>query len=151
MNFISMADEKDRQQCSNTRNNNNKKKSNRKHKSKSLIVPSTIDSVDDDTNGSRSADCDSSTFDLRHRFSFCSFRRGRSLSKTRDTSSAATTPVTEPNGPILIVNHVDDDKQTTTTTTNPSIRKSRSVVDFRSICSKLHRHLTIGMDPPSSI
>lgn len=150
------------QQCASNRNSNNNptksKKSNRKHKSKSLIVPSTLDLVDgddDEKNGSRSAGCDSSTFDFRHRFSFCSFRRGRSLSKTRLNDSTLTTPQPSEDGPILIVDHVDDadtndtTKMTTTTTMinqQPSIRKSRSVVDFRSICSKLHRHLTIGTD-----
>lgn len=153
------------QQCVSNRNNTNNptksKKSNRKHKSKSLIVPSTLDLVDgddDEKNGSRSAGCDSSTFDFRHRFSFCSFRRGRSLSKTRLNDSTSTTPEPGENGPILIVDHVDDADINDTTkrapmSTNhqPSIRKSRSVVDFRSICSKLHRHLTIGTDPHKDI
>lgn len=164
-----MASIKDKngQQCASNRNNNDNptksKKSNRKHKSKSLIVPSILDSVDgddDEKNGSRSAGCDSSTFDFRHRFSFCSFRRGRSLSKTRLNDSTSTTPEPGENGPILIVDHVKDGdtndttkttKTTTTTNQQPSIRKSRSVVDFRSICSKLHRHLTIGTDTIKSL
>lgn len=156
---MASINDKNGQQCASNRNNNmnptKSKKSNRKHKSKSLIVPSTLDLVDgddDEKNGSRSAGCDSSTFDFRHRFSFCSFRRGRSLSKTRLNDSTSTTPEPGENGPIVIVNHVDDadkndiNKTTTSTNQQPSIRKSRSVVDFRSICSKLHRHLTIGTD-----
>lgn len=79
-----------------------KSKNSRKHKSKSLIVPPLnlfSDSVDDDRKSSRSAECESSPFDLRHRFSFRSFRRGRSLSKSRlaeaTTKSESSTPTLE--------------------------------------------------------
>lgn len=77
------------------------KNNGRKHKSKSLIVPTSSlvsDNGDDECDGrsSKSADCEPSGFDLRHRFSFRSFRRGRSLSKSRLGESTPPTNTTPP-------------------------------------------------------
>lgn len=69
------------------------KKNKRKHKAKSLVVVSSskTDSNDATTsteNGiSLSAECDSSTFSLRPRFSFRKFGRNRSSSKQSLTDS----------------------------------------------------------------
>lgn len=117
-------------------NNSSSNANSRQQKTRSLIVPSTI--VSD------SSECGSPSPELKHRFSFRNFRRGRSLSKSRcsspmpgEGSGENTTQVTND----------DDDRGPSATTSpiaSPSIQKSSSVVDFRSFCTKLHRHLTAG-------
>ena len=113
----------------------------RKHKSKSLIVPTTIVSDTSDYGGnSPSPDF------LKPRFSFRSFRRGRSLSKTRCSTDQPT------DSDLEQAQRSDESDRDTPLSTSPSntcsspMRKSTSVVDFKSFCTKLHRHLTAGID-----
>lgn len=131
-------------------------KSNRRHKSKSLVVPPSNLSDNYDgygASGSKSADADSPSIDLRHRFSFRGFRRGRSLSKSRFTDTQSPTKESfEINACCGERSGVNNNKHllpydetlATSPLPSPPIRKSHSVVDFRSFCSKIHRHLTTG-------
>lgn len=119
---------------------------NRQQKTRSLIVPTTI--VSD------SSEYGSPSPELKHRFSFRNFRRGRSLSKSRcSTSPNELEPGNESpdcNGDyeVTAVRSDDSDRgDTPTSATSPlpsPIRKSLSVVDFRSFYTKLQRHLTAG-------
>lgn len=116
----------------------NRSTNHRQQKTRSLIVPSTI--VSD------SSECGSPSPELKHRFSFRNFRRGRSLSKSRCSSPMPNDGDTVDDANVRSGDEYDDriDTPATSPTASPSIRKSSSVVDFRSFCTKLHRHLTAG-------
>lgn len=147
------------------------KKQNRKHKSKSLIVPPTLDSFAADNfdcrgNGDvRSAGADSPLLELRRRFSFRNFRRCRSVSKSRTTDSASLSQ--SPTNEVSTVNSVicsgggsgrptitvasDTDSSgrcDTPTSTSPlppssALRKFLSFVDICLFFTKLQRPLTL--------
>lgn len=131
------------------RKKNDRNANSRQQKTRSLIVPTTI--VSD------SSEYGSPSPESKHRFSFRNFRRGRSLSKSRCSSSPNEL---EPGGESPDGNcdyeasgvRSDDsdrgDIDTPTPATSPMaspIRKSLSVVDFRSFYTKLQRHLTTGL------
>lgn len=112
------------------KSDDNRGANSRKQKTRSLIVPTTIVSDSSEYGNSPSPE-------LKHRFSFRSFRRGRSLSKSRGS------PPSENDKDYDDLDRCDT--PTTSPLPSPPIRKSLSVVDFRSFCTKLHRHLTTGI------
>lgn len=144
--------------------NPSKSKHSRKHKSRSLIVPKTIvsDSSDCDSGGGGGGSCsgpgnDSPSSDLIRRFSFRNFRRGRSLSKTRcipvdenkeiDCAESKKNKRKSNNSDSTVEQSDDSDRYETPNSSpipSPSIRKSLSVLDFRSFYTTLQRHITTG-------
>lgn len=111
----------------------------RQQKTRSLIVPTTI--ISDPL------ESESPSSEPKHRFSFGSFRRGRSLSKSRCSSPQPEQyqHYSECDRCGVDISNKGNRTPSKTPDQSPPIRKSLSVVDFRSFCTKLHRHLTTGI------
>lgn len=115
----------------NSSNNNNKasssKKTKRKHKSKSLIVSTSIPDTNDATTSAQSgtslsAECDSIKFGLRPRFSFRKFGRGRSSSKQNLTdSNPNASKSSEANLKCPTITYNDADGKPSTSPTPPPL------------------------------
>lgn len=110
----------------------------RKLKTQSLIVPTIVsDSIDigrADEDLGRCPSPNGGGNSFSQRLSLRSFRRFRSLSKSRDSSSSSSSGdgTTDHGGRATDSQSLCPD----------SMIKSSSLIDLKSLCSKLHRHFT---------
>lgn len=111
----------------------------RKLKTQSLIVPTIVSDgidvghTDEDLGRCPSPNAGGNSFSQR--LSLRSFRRFRSLSKSRDSSSSS--------GDGGCSSAVHSGRATDSQSLCPdSMIKSSSLIDLKSLCSKLHRHFT---------
>lgn len=111
----------------------------RKLKTQSLIVPTIVsDSVDvghTDEDLGRCPSPNGGGNSFSQRLSLRSFRRFRSLSKSRDSSSSSSSG----DGGATEQHSRSTDAQSLCP---DSMIKSSSLIDLKSLCSKLHRHFT---------
>lgn len=116
--------------------------SKRKYKAKSLFIPKIVsEHVPDDEPivVSNNISCCASPSPgggiFSNRLTFRDFRRGRSLSKSRDIEPVRSSGSTNSSSS----SSSSDDAQSLCPETR---HKSLSLIDLKSFCSKIHRHLT---------